>query len=453
MTRRDLVELRTKLMALYPDARAALRVAKDAGVPLGNIDGSGVLKLVWGAVLDEAEKVGRIDAVIAVATSEYPEAMDRSDALSTLYETRDERRSQGRDTRDLDEEIKSLKRAMREGPQLEAGRYLGDRFKLIAELGHGGFATVWKAYDRILRRHVAVKVLHGQWTRDRSRLERFDRGARALARLCHHNIVVIKELGAEDAGFFYFVMEYIDGGTLREAVLEKRINTEAALGVVAAVGDALAYAHAEGVVHRDVKPANILLRRDGTGVLTDFDLAQLSDSTGGTGTGAIGTFLYMSPESMENAQNADARSDVFSLGCTAAFALLGRELTTRDHRNPKAALAKIECAQHLRDAIERAMAEERDARFPDVGSFVGALRARGPVGTTISKLPDVSKFPPWGGTVPGLENHRLPPPIAYASLDLRPPLPVGDPTSHHGEPPFTMATPPRRRARAPGGEV
>ena len=367
--------LRSKLTTAYPTSVDARRVTKDAGIPHERIDFGGTAEIFWQSVLDEAERHQQIDALVRIATEEYPELMGSRDGLEALLRRRDELRSMGADTRELDAEILAAKRAVREGPQLRADEYLGDgRFRLLKELGHGGFATVWLAYDRTGQRHVAVKVLHGQYVQDRGRIERFDRGARALFRLDHHYIVRIVQLREVEQGFHYFVMEYVSGGTLRDAVLEKRLDTTTALGVVASVGDALANAHEADVVHRDVKPANVLLREDGSAVLTDFDLALLGDSTGGTRTGAMGTFWYMAPEVAQDARVADHRSDVFSLGMTALFVVLGRDPTRKEWADHNAALTNAACSDALKSVIARALAEEPTERFQAAAAFVTALR-------------------------------------------------------------------------------
>ena len=153
------------------------------------------------------------------------------------------------------EEILDLKRRLREGGQLKAGDCLGDdRFKLIDEVGRGGFASVFKAYDRKRRRPVAVKVLHGQWGRDRSRKERFFRGARKMRELQHQAIVGVFEEKLEDGEYYFFVMEYVEGGDLRSAVRSGRLGGESGLSVIRPVAEALSCAHERGIIHRDVKP-------------------------------------------------------------------------------------------------------------------------------------------------------------------------------------------------------
>ncbi|MCP4660499.1 MAG: protein kinase, partial [bacterium] len=196
-----------------------------------------------------------------------------SQALDDAYRQKEELVTAGHETTAVDGEILTLRRRIRDGGQLNAGDFLDDgRFKLIERIGHGGFATVWKAYDRKSRQPVAVKVLHGQYAQDRSRRERFFRGARQMARLQHPGVVRVIEEEGEDGGFRFFVMEYVAGGDLREAVLAERLTLEERLRILLEVGDVLDFAHRKGVIHRDVKPANILLDGAGRPKLTDFDL-------------------------------------------------------------------------------------------------------------------------------------------------------------------------------------
>src|SRR5262249_47267532 len=157
-------------------------------------------------------------------------------------------------------------------------------------------ASVWSADDRTRKEPVAVKVLHAEMARDESRRERFFRGARVMATLGHQAVVRVLNPGGDDGGWLYFVMELVPGGDLHLAVLKGTVPPDRAIPIVLAVGEALAEAHAKDIVHRDVKPANVLLDASGAPRLTDFDLAAAGDTTGGTRTGAMGTFLYAAPE-------------------------------------------------------------------------------------------------------------------------------------------------------------
>ena len=263
----------------------------------------------------------------------YPDDVTRTDseALETLYRTRAARKRRREDTSAVQQEILELKRKMR-GYEIAAGEILGDgRYTLLERLGQGGFAEVWLAYDEQTRDDVALKVLHGQHSHDRSRRERFLRGARKMQGLEHS--AVVRVLGEppkleklEPGAYCFFAMEYLPGGDLRKAVKTAALDRDAALKAVLAVGEALAHAHGKGLIHRDVKPENILLTVDGLAKLTDFDLVRAADTTGGTRTQAMGSFAFAAPEMMMDAKTADVRADVYGLAMTAAFVLHGGDL-------------------------------------------------------------------------------------------------------------------------------
>jgi formylglycine-generating enzyme required for sulfatase activity len=268
-----------------------------------------------------------------------------------------------------------LKRQFRDGPRLVAGDCLSNRYLLIQELGSGGFATVWRALDEEKQRLVALKVLHGQYSGRDERLERFRRGARAMQELSHPNIVRILEPYREDGGYHYFAMEYVAGGTFAQAVTSGALTMEKRIGVLLEVSDALAFAHARQIVHRDVTPDNILLDgSNGRALLTDFDLVRLPDSTGGTRTGALGKFLYAAPECMESAKEVDARCDVYSVGMTAVFAVCGKTLPQKALRQWVVFIEELDCPSSLKGVLLRATEFDRDERFPTMAQFSAALR-------------------------------------------------------------------------------
>jgi RNA polymerase sigma factor (sigma-70 family) len=272
---------------------------------------------------------------------------------------------------DVDREILQLRRQLREGGQLRAGDTLGDgRYLLVKQLGRGGFALVWEAWDRLEAQRVAIKVLHANLAGDPLRCERFFRGAQAMRRLAHPAVVQVLEPRGEDGGFYYFVMELVQSGNLREAVLEKRLQGDDALRPVLQVGEALAVAHARGMIHRDIKPANILLDDQGNGKLTDFDLVGAHDTTGGTRTGALGTIVYAAPECLDKPQNATPRADVFSLGMTAIFCLSGQDLSMDTLVDRAGALSQLDCTIFVRKVLERAVEWKPDRRFADAAEMV-----------------------------------------------------------------------------------
>ncbi len=303
-------------------------------------------------------------------------------------------------------EILDLKRRLRDGGQLRAGDSLdGDRYLLLTVIGRGGFATVWQAYDNETQRVVAVKVLHGNLAGDPVRLDRFRRGARIMHDLNHDGIVRVFETGREDGGWHFFVMEYVDGIDFRRAVLERKVRATDILQIILTVGRALAVAHRENIVHRDVKPANILLSRKTGPKLTDFDLVSVADTTGGTRTGAMGTFMYAAPEMMDRPQDAGPPVDVFGLGMTALFGYYGADLPLGAIRAPEALIDNLRCAAHIKHTIKKAISEDPAERFLDADGFVrfildfvgdDVVAATGPLsmrGSSRAELPGQAPLP------------------------------------------------------------
>jgi serine/threonine protein kinase len=276
---------------------------------------------------------------------------------------------------EVDREILQLRRQLREGGQLRAGDTLRDgRYLLIKPVGRGGFAVVWEGHDTVEKRSVAIKVLHQHLAVDPQRRERFFRGARVMMDLQHPAVVRVYDPRGEDEAFSYFVMELVPGGNLRDAVLNRRVESERLLPLILQVGEALAEAHERRLVHRDVKPTNILLDEHGNAKLTDFDLVGAHDTTGGTRTGALGTVVYAAPECLDKPQEATARADVFGLGMTAIFCVLGRDLSMAVFRNPSATLAQLPCSPPARQVLACAVAWESDERFANAGIMATALR-------------------------------------------------------------------------------
>lgn len=279
-------------------------------------------------------------------------------------------------TQDLDREILDLRRQLREGGQLLAGDALGDgRFLLIKPIGRGGFAVVWEAHDVSNDQTVAIKVLHSHLAGDLLRRERFFRGARAMMALSPSGVVRVLEPEHEDGGFHYFVMELVSGGNLHDAVLRGRVEQAAMLPLLLQVCDAVAEAHAKGMIHRDIKPSNILLDGQGNPKLTDFDLVGAADTTGGTRTGALGTLLYSAPECLDKPQDATPRADVYGLGMTAIFCLSGQELPRSILRTAAPTIAKLNCSSAMQTVLARAVAWDPEERFADAHAMGMALRA------------------------------------------------------------------------------
>ena len=203
----------------------------------------------------------------------------------------------------------------------------GERYRLDELIGRGGMASVWRATDTVLGRPVAVKRLHPGLIADEEHAERFRREALLVARLSHSNLVRLLDRG-EDADGPYLVMELVDGENLKSLVRrEGALPPEEAVRICVEVGRALAYAHAQGVVHRDIKAQNVLLTPDGGVKLTDFGIARLMEADGEPGLTRtdmlVGSADYLSPEQADG-RPVDARTDVYSLGIVLYECLTGR---------------------------------------------------------------------------------------------------------------------------------
>ena len=206
------------------------------------------------------------------------------------------------------------------------GRFLG-QYELMALIGKGGMARVYKSIQPALERYVAVKLLHPTVASDEEFLVRFQREAKAAASLRHPHIVQIFDFGHQEE-FYYMVMELIDGPTLRDELqrlkaLDETLPFSEVQRMIGEVSEALDYAHDRGIIHRDVKPANILLTPEGQAVLSDFGLAFMIESPRQTITGFVGTPEYMSPEQGQGLA-VDGRTDVYSLGVVLYEMLTGR---------------------------------------------------------------------------------------------------------------------------------
>ncbi len=192
-------------------------------------------------------------------------------------------------------------------------RILANRYRLVDLIGRGGMAEVWSAVDEVLHRQVAVKVLHDRFGQDGAFVERFRMEAQNAARLNHPHVVRVYDTGDHD-GLPFIVMELVEGRSLADVIRAGGLTEDRALEVIADTCAALGYAHEQGLVHRDVKPGNILLADDGEVKVTDFGIARAIDTETVTQTAAVlGTAAYLSPEQAQG-QSVDARSDVYSLG-------------------------------------------------------------------------------------------------------------------------------------------
>jgi predicted Ser/Thr protein kinase len=237
------------------------------------------------------------------------------------------------------------------------------QLEIIALIGKGGMGAVYKARQPGLDRMVALKILPPQTANGPGFVERFNREARALARLNHPNIVAVYEFGTAN-GLPYFIMEFVDGLNLRELERAGKLSAREALQIVPQICEALQFAHDEGIVHRDIKPENILLDKKGRVKIADFGIAKIlsgapeADLT--STKGAIGTPHYMAPEQMEKPTTVDHRADIFSLG-VVFYEMLTGELPLGKFAPPSS--RKIEVDVRLDDVVLRALEKDPELRY------------------------------------------------------------------------------------------
>jgi len=286
------------------------------------------------------------------------------------------------------------------------GAVLDGRYRLDARIARGGMATVYEAFDQRLDRPVAVKVMHASLADDEAFVERFRREAKSAARLSHPSVVAIYDQG-EDAGRVYLVMEHVTGTTLRALLREHgRLSAAQALDIVDGVLLALAAAHAAGLVHRDVKPENVLVTPNATVKVADFGLARAIEATHHTvadGT-LLGTVAYLAPEQVATGA-ADPRSDLYALGVVLFEMLTGRPpyeggtplAVAYRHVNedvPDPATVEPSVPRVAANVVRAATRREPDERYADADAMLSAVRrARSALGSADTAIVDLTEAP------------------------------------------------------------
>ena len=260
-------------------------------------------------------------------------------------------------------------------------------YDILGELGRGGMATVFLAHEISLDRKVAIKVMSPAMVHGEGMVERFKREARTAANLSHPNIIPIYAVH-ETNGLLYCVIKLVEGTPLDAIMRElNQLPVPMVQGILAQVGGALGYAHRHGVIHRDIKPGNILIDDEGWAVVTDFGIAKVSDDHGLTSTGmAIGTPTYMSPE-QATADSVTGASDQYSLGVVAFEMLTGRPpftatspmqlMYSHNHDTPPdIRTLRPDCPDELCDAVMRMLRKDPADRFPSMEDAVATMGAR-----------------------------------------------------------------------------
>ena len=269
-------------------------------------------------------------------------------------------------------------------PGALTGTVLSGRYRLESKLGSGGMSTVYLARDETLERWVAVKVLHREISDQPDQIERFRREARAVAQVSHPNVVAVIDAG-EDGGRPYIVFEYVEGETLKQRLDRMgRLPLDEAAAYAIEVGRGLGAAHQRRLVHRDVKPQNVLVDAEGRAKVTDFGIARELEQDGLTKTGRVlGTTDYVSPEQALG-HPVDARSDIYSLGVLLyemltgevpfkAETLVGVAMKHVNEKLPDVQAGRPEVSSALAAVVERASEKEAKKRYPDMQAMLADL--------------------------------------------------------------------------------
>ncbi|MBC7251459.1 MAG: protein kinase, partial [Anaerolineae bacterium] len=316
------------------------------------------------------------------------------------------------------------------------GQNIG-QYRILEQIGKGGMATVYKAYQPSLDRYVAIKVLPPYFAHEEGFAERFIREARAIAKLTHPHILPIHDFGQE-GDLSYIVTQYVEAGTLKD-MLGQPMDPRRASEIISQIAEALDYAHAQGVIHRDVKPSNVLMDRGTWVFLTDFGLAKMveaSQALTASGVG-VGTPAYMSPEQGQGLK-VDARSDVYSLGIVLYEMLTGRvpfEAETPmavvikhiTHPLPLPRQINPDIPESVERVILKALAKKPEDRFASTGEMAAALRE------AVSQIP----------TVPAVEVPPTAPVVEKVSVAPPPPPPPAAPPTERVE--VEKVSAPRRK--------
>ena len=264
------------------------------------------------------------------------------------------------------------------------GMQLSGRYRLDAQIGAGGMSTVYRAFDQTLERQVAIKLMHREIASDSDQLERFRREARAVAQLSHPHIVGVIDAG-EDEGRPYIVFEYVEGETLKERIRRMgRLPVDEAIAYAIEIARALGCAHSRHIVHRDVKPQNVLIDAEGSAKVTDFGIARTLDQDGLTADGRVlGTTDYVSPEQALG-HDVNGQSDIYSLG-VVLYEMLTGDVPFHGENQVSVAMKHVredmpdlqarrpEASATLASVLDRMTDKDLERRYPDIDTLVADL--------------------------------------------------------------------------------
>lgn len=336
--------------------------------------------LVWGKIKRYYKKEIENHAALLIEDPSEIEAAQRirllNQKLDQMYQDREVFRRHRIDTRNLDEDIRAVRRQLWRGLQPQEQDILDDRYVLIQELGKGGFGTVWLGVDRANKdqpQAVAIKILHSQYNSDRLVVEKFSRSAQIMENLYNKTraIVGIIQKPAFDPilGLNYCVMEHLPNGTLSHAVLEKKIDRKGALRAVLDISRSLEVAHQHSIIHRDVKPGNILLDASWRGKLGDFDQSRDMNDSMPSSVGRHGTYGYAAPECVQGKKDIDHRADIYSLAMTTIFALTAQNPTLLAYATTAQTISQLEIDANFKNLLTKSTTLEPEDRLASVSEL------------------------------------------------------------------------------------
>lgn len=266
---------------------------------------------------------------------------------------------------------------------INIGKLIGNRYEVIEKIGTGGMATVYRAQDQRLNRFVAVKVLKNEYSEDKKFVAKFRQEAQSIASMSHPNIVGVYDVG-EDEGMHYIVMEYVDGITLKAYIEKKgKLSVREAVGISLQIANGLEAAHLNNIIHRDIKPQNILISKDGTAKVSDFGIAKAASSNTVTGS-AMGSVHYISPEQARGGFS-DEKSDIYSLGVTI-YEMLSGTLPFSGESAVAVALAHIQedaiplaaidatIPRGLSNIVAKCMQKKTELRYPTAAELIADMK-------------------------------------------------------------------------------
>jgi tRNA A-37 threonylcarbamoyl transferase component Bud32 len=284
-------------------------------------------------------------------------------------------------------------------PTLDAVGAAFPHLQILELIGQGGMGCVFKARQPQLNRFVALKILPESLAQDVAFAARFAREALALAALSHPSIVTVHDSG-QSGGFFYLLMEFVDGANLRQALRAGRFTPEQALAIVPPICDALQFAHEHGIVHRDIKPENVLLDKAGRVKIADFGIAKMVGAAPlAADERAAGTPHYVAPEQKDHPQQTDHRADIYSLG-VVLYEMLTGELPSRQLEPPSSRIRGMQIDVRLDEVVLRALEKSPELRWQtaaELRSQVETIASSSEMGSTAAPAPPVGASP--GGTV------------------------------------------------------